>query len=495
MLKEIFKKAIYRTLIPTSGFAFSELFGGVFLALLISSFAEKNLLEEYGLTNEFLVLGFVLFCLKSFVSYASLKRLLQTSHNISKEVVLSHLNKVLAIKSTEMIDTDKLIKNVSHEVLSLQANGTTPILFIVSDSLAIFFMFITAAYFSPLIVGIFLCFIAVIGLISYSVTRKLTVIARLRSESEQKKIEYTRSLSTSRLVYQNLNIKKVLFDSIVDFTSVSADNGTKHQSITQLPRIYLELLIVIIFSATIFIELDLNQNYIISSIIIVRTFPNLIRIIYNQANIKAASVSAKLLEDGLLKGYVKEDILTEVICKIDNQKKMHIYSNDERYKNEIEVPTGLSVIVGPSGSGKSVLFKNALRYLNIHHIKAEYFSREMINDDLVVEHLASNFLNLSRSDRIPQEIYEIARRINSGEKNSTGEGERLILAYASHIDTDVIVLDEFFINIEDKQKKIYMDMIIKERKDKITILISHDQFAQNNPSIQRIEVINEDFQK
>ena len=490
MLKEIFIKAIKRTWIVAGIFALSELFGGVYLALLISSLADNSFVEDYGITNEYLILGLVLFSFKSFLSFVCLKKLLMTSFNISKEIVITHLNKVMSVKSTEIIDTDKLIKNVSHEVLSLQANGTTPILFIISDSLAMFLMLLIAAYFSPLIVVIFFVFVGIIGLLSYLITRKLADIARLRSTSEQEKIKYTRSLSSSRLIYQNLNIKKLFLSAIGDFADVSAEKGMKHQSITQLPRIYIELLMVVIFSAIIFINLGMNQNYIISSIIILRSIPNLIRIIYNQANIKAASVSAQLLEEGFLSGYSIEDVQTNVSCNLNKNNGLDIYTNNQRYKEQIEIPIGLSVIVGSSGSGKSVLFRNVLRSLNSNNINAQYFSRSMISDDLVIKYLALHFLNGPELDLIPNEIYQIAQRVSLGEKASTGEAERLILVFATLIDADVIVLDEFFLNIEDSQKKLYMDMLKKERKNKITVLISHDRYVQGNQSIQRLEVTN-----
>ena len=309
----------------------------------------------------------------------------------------------------------------------------------------------------------------------------------------KKKVIYGRSIGVSRVIYQFSNAGKNFISDIEKFTSISSLNGYKHQTITQIPRVLIEIVMVISLSLPLLLNIEINDKQILAFVIIVRTLPNFIRIMYNQGNIKAASVSANILEKGLSSKYAKEKVKTGLKIITNNNKGLTIKCNDCRYLDQIFIQKGFGIVVGASGSGKSVLMRNIIAALTKEKYNPLFFSREIINDNLATKLLALDINKrkiLKKDIEIFKELNSIVKRKINGEIISTGEAERLILYFVSYVKSDFIVLDEYFLNIEDRQKEKYINLLLNCRKNNYTILITHDKFIKKNKNLNIIDVFD-----
>ena len=241
-------------------------------------------------------------------------------------------------------------------------------------------------------------------------------------------------------------------------------------------------------------EVQTTKEQVVAFVIIIRALPNFIRIMYNQGNMKVASVSGSILEKALSSKYIKNTIGTEIDIISDNGNYIKIKCNDYRYLNEITILKGFSIVTGPSGSGKTVLMRNLVDELRVNGLTSLFFSKDLLGDELGIELLAKEINNRISSDIETcgfDEIKEIVTRKINGQKISTGEAERLILFFASYVDADLIILDEFLINIEDSQKEKYINLLLKRRSHVYTILVTHDKFLQKNEMLKHISILNE----
>ena len=171
---------------------------------------------------------------------------------------------------------------------------------------------------------------------------------RKRALSEEKSY-LCKSIGVSRVIYQFSNAGKNFISDIEKFTSIASLNGYKHQTITQIPRVLIEIVMVISLSLPLLFNIEINDKQILAFVIIVRTLPNFIRIMYNQGNIKAASVSANILEKGLTSKYVKEKVKTGLKIITNNNEGLTIKCNDYRYLDQIVIKKGFGIVVGASG--------------------------------------------------------------------------------------------------------------------------------------------------
>ena len=66
----------------------------------------------------------------------------------------------------------------------------------------------------------------------------------------------------------------------------------------------------------------------------------------------------------------------------------------------------------------------------------------------------------------------------NGANLSGGEKQKIALARVLHRDVDVLILDEFTSNIDKETAKEMLDMVVKNGRDKILFIISHDDLPE-----------------
>jgi len=493
VLLKVAKEAVRRTWFHGSVYAFLELFGGIYIALLVSSIATPNALSSKGIDVEIIVAGSFVFLIRTALSMGVLRKMLLTSFEISRDLIIDNFRALLNVGSARDIEIDRFVKNISHEILSLQANGTTPIIFLISDIQSIILLVGAALYYSIDTVVYFILFSGITAGIGYKVSKHLPQIADIRAINEESKLSLARSLGRSRVLYQASEAGDKFLEALSKYTEASSISGAKHQSITQAPRLLVEIVLVISLTIPLYSGYPILENQIIAFVILVRTIPSFIRVLYNQANIKVAKVSSSIIEQSLRSSYVAKMIKTEIEIRNTSDKLLEIKCDDRRYLSRFYIERGVTIISGPSGFGKTVLMRNLVDQLNQSGIDSFFLSREMINDEIAMRFLAIVIRDNLRNENndLTAEIEVIVKNAIEGEKISTGESERLILYFASGLTCKVLVLDEYFLNVPDSDKNRYVELFLLRRRLNYTLLITHDSFLLSNRALNVIKVIND----
>jgi len=496
-------KKIWELLKQSSGFilifSLCELYGGVFLGITISSMFDATFLNDNKISQNFFVAGLLFFILRSYLYFFANQKLLEKSFFFTKEIIDNQFNKVALVDSAETIESEKFLKNINHEAVSLQANGVTPTLFMVADAISISMLIGVALYFSWQASMIYL-FVGVMGAGCWGVTSKfLGQLANERAEAEQTKIKLASSLIISKSLYL---LSSTIFSLTKDFkaaTSKSAQSGTTHQAIIQVPRIFLEVTIVVVGATLTISNVDISGDALLSLMIIIRTVPNLTRMLFNLGNLRAAQVSIDIISEAEESSYRKLEI-TENLEVITNENGISIATNSSRYPDIVNINLGLNILIGPSGIGKTVLMKSACIKLNGDGFPTFFFPRNLVDDDVLMTYLISRVKELIERDKLCDpdllsELSDICNQNLDGQKLSTGECERIIIYYASTLKNRFVIMDEFFSNIPSKKQSKYFDMFQKSRGSEITVLISHDTNIISKQNISLITLSDGSFQR
>ena len=114
MIKSIFIETIKRSGLSSTIFAATELFGGLYLAFLVSAFASTGIIQDKNLTTTYIFLGLIFFLTRSFLSVLSIRMMLKTSFEISRRIILNNFNAVFNVDSSNEIDTDLFKKYLAR---------------------------------------------------------------------------------------------------------------------------------------------------------------------------------------------------------------------------------------------------------------------------------------------------------------------------------------------------------------------------------------------
>ena len=164
------------------------------------------------------------------------------------------------------------------------------------------------------------------------------------------------------------------------------------------------------------------------------------------------------------------------------------------------------VIVGPSGSGKST-FLRCMNLLETPTSGEIWFDGKLITDpktdiNKVREHMGMVFQNfnlfnnltimdniilaptklkLMNKEEAQETALNLLKRVNLTEKAdaypsqlSGGQRQRIAIARALYAETSVMVFDEPTANLDSESVKLFSEMIQNFSKDKICILVTHD---------------------
>ena len=488
------KNKIFKLLKNSLGFiivfSLCELYGGIFLGITISSMLDSTFLDDNRINKNFYILGLLLFVLRSYISFYVNQKLLHKSFLFSKQIIDSHFKKITEVDSAETIEAEKFLKNINHEVVSLQANGVTPLLFMLADAISISMLITVAFYFSWQASVIYLIMCAM-GAACWVITSKyLGKLAKERAEAEQKKIKLASSLLISKSIYFLSSTLSFLSQDFGSATSKSAKSGAAHQAIVQIPRIFLELIVVVTGAILFISNVDVSGEALLSLMIIIRTVPNLIRMLFNLGNLRAAEVSINIISEAEESLYRKQEIKEKLKVNI-NEGGIIITTKSPRYPDTLKINLGMNILTGPSGIGKTVLMKSVCIELNRNGFSTTYFPRNLVEDEVLMKYLSSKTKELIEHDEICEpsilsELSDICSQNIKGQKLSTGECERIIIYYASTLKDRFVIMDEFFLNIPLKKQSKYFEIFHKNRGSEITVLISHDSNIISKKNISSI---------
>lgn len=182
---------------------------------------------------------------------------------------------------------------------------------------------------------------------------------------------------------------------------------------------------------------------------------------------------------------------------------------------------GLNVIYGANGSGKSTLIYLICGLYRVHKRKCIFFNGKEISeldiDILRREKIGIYMQNQTSMDQFVYEMLydnmgikseEVLNLINENNLQSLylrddfnillymerhvkelsgGEMQRLCLLPVLTKDTDILIFDEPTSDLDDKSKKLLINILTMKSKDKIIIIITHDNYLFKD---KKVNIIN-----
>lgn len=473
----------------------------ILLILLITSFIIKNLFN-------------------AFLTYYKKKFLADIQVNFQSRVFKFYLN-----QSYEFFlenNKPRILRNLG--ILAEYIIVLENIINVMIEML-ILFLILTLIYLNNIQVGIFITIFSVIFtlLILKIFKGKFKKYGELINIYNEKLIDnYLDSLGSIRDIIlqkkQNFFVKSVLKN-----ISLQADVNVKNSFLSELPRLFIEIIFVIGISLLILVLILSNQDT--QAIIVTLTFttalclraiPSISKIIY-----QSSGLYFKIDTVNRVNALLKEFSISEV--KEDNSKNVSF--NDLVFKNivfsykknkSIKIFNNLNLtikknevigIIGPSGSGKSTLLDltcglitpdegNVLlddmqldsKTIESWQKKISYISQKnyLLNDSILQnvafaeeeEEIDINKVNeaikFAKLDNLINSKKDgIYFKIGEDGKNlSGGQRQRIIIARAIYRDSDLLIFDEATSAL-DKKTEIEIFNDIKENfKNKKTVLIS-----------------------
>ncbi len=337
----------------------------------------------------------------------------------------------------------------------------------------------------------------------------------------------------SKIVNQILNafIEVKLYKKSKFFTKEFKDSITREfgaikylDVLNKLPKIFIELLLVLIFFASILfiIKLNINLNIVIPYLALyfmaaLRIYPSISNIILN----RLALISGKISITQITKEFINlnKDVDTE------NEKYSNIFEFKDKIKFEnvfysfkgrkpileninFEINKNDFIgIIGETGSGKSTLIKLMMGFIapskgkiivdenNLEIIKNNFQSiigyvpqNFYLIDDTILKNIIfgdyEDNINIDKINKILKEVSlekfvnNLPSKLNTivgsnGKQISGGQAQRLAIARALYQEPELIIFDEATNALDEKTELEIIENINKIKKDKTIILITH----------------------
>jgi ABC-type multidrug transport system fused ATPase/permease subunit len=426
-------------------------------------------------------------------------------------------------------NSSKLIRNINVEIATF-ISLLNSILKLISES---FFLF------GVLILLFFIDFKATFFILTFTIF--LLIIYNFFTKKVLKKIGEIRHKSTATAI-QNLqesfgSIKEIkigffeeLFINSNKKIILEITKATKiFNTITQLPRLISEFLIVLIFSIIIIFFFDNTNDYKqlvvyigFYSVVVIKTAPCFLKIFSSIQQIHfSRSALNTLLDQFNLKKNINEDlykpkklftIQNNIILK--NVSFKYLNSEYAALNNvSLEIEKGQFVgVLGPSGSGKSTLMDIILGLIkpdvgdiffdqmNVRDLKKLYFIKigyvpqlTYLTDDTLANNIAlgQKEINYEKINEVikmanlNELVNKLPKKLESfvgerGEQISVGERQRVGVARALYNDPELLLLDEPTSSLDDASEMKIMETINSLRNKKTVIFITHKKTLVEN---------------
>ena len=440
-------------------------------------------------------------------------------------------------------NSSKLIRNINVEIATF-ISLLNSILKLISESFFLLGVLILLCFIDFKATFFILTFIIFLLIIYNFFTKKvLKKIGEIRHKSTATAIQNLQesfgSIKEIKIgFFEDLFIKsnKKIILEITKATQI-------FNTITQLPRLVSEFLIVLIFSIIVIFYFNNTNDYKqllvyigFYSIVVIKTAPCFLRIFSSIQQIHfSRSVLNTLVDQFNLKKNINEDlykpkklftIQNNIILK--NISFKYLNSEYAALNNvSLEIEKGQFVgVLGPSGSGKSTLMDIILGLIkpdigdilfdnmNINDLKKLYFIKigyvpqlTYLTDDTLANNIAlgQKELNYKKINEVIKmaNLHELVNKLpkklesfvgERGEQISVGERQRVGIARALYNDPELLLLDEPTSSLDHASEIKIMETINSLRKKKTVIFITHKTTLVENFD-QIIHIKNGQIQK
>ena len=467
-------------------------------------------------------------CFLTFFSWWRNKFLQEMRKNIGERLYTKYMFESHSYHLSK--NTSELIRNITLDNLTFTFSVLQS-LFLVTEILVIFFLGAILFYLQPVVTALVcLTFLFFIIIWYISLKKKLRYWGHNRQFYDGKVLKF---LNEGFFGHKEIKILGVenFFIKHFNFNLIKSTRSTLYSDfVTELPRIWLEFLLVISFCA-IFTFLLIFQELSFLTIApllaaytgaALRLIPSINRVIV-ATNILNVSNSVTNLFSQELKNEKQEiSLINESKQKLKFDKVISFqniyfsYSNDtpEIFNNfNYQIKKNEIIgIVGPSGSGKST-FANLLmgiHFPNQGKIKIDDIILERSNrrkwqnkigyvpqniflsDDSIEKNIAlgeeKHQIDVKKVEKLILDCQlsnfvsklKLKKESNIGElgsKISEGQKQRLGIARALYKDPDILILDEFTSSLDLTTENEIMEIIKKLKEKKTIFIVSHRQNA------------------
>ena len=474
-----------------------------------------------GLTILLIITYIVKFFYTIFLSSKQNSFAFNVHKGLTQKLYYGYLNKPYVFHTSN--SSGELISNINIELSVFTFNILLPIITLITEFLICFALCILMIFVNPILTILLISFLILITYIFQKITsKKIKKWGKLRQENEFESVKQMQEGFGGIKEVKFYGVENFFLERYRKFNTIVAETGRKHQTLIQLPRVFIELIFIFSICVSILINtfiLKDNSTFIETLALFaasaIRLMPSINKILNSIQSIKYAyPVIEKLeLEFIEINNYKKAN---EKVLKINfdsliikNLTYFHPETTIPVIDNlNIEIKRGeLIGIVGESGSGKSTLIDLILGLLetnlgeilvnnqkissvasswrkNIGYVNQNTF----LCDESILKNVAfgklDSEINLPKVKealkmaQLEDFILNLPDGINSsvgerGVKLSGGQKQRIGIARALYNEPEVIILDEATSSLDIETEKNFLDAINNISKEKTMIVIAH----------------------
>jgi ABC-type multidrug transport system fused ATPase/permease subunit len=474
-----------------------------------------------GLTILLIITYIVKFFYTIFLSSKQNSFAFNVHKGLTQKLYYGYLNKPYVFHTSN--SSGELISNINIELSVFTFNILLPIITLITEFLICFALCILMIFVNPILTILLISFLILITYIFQKITsKKIKKWGKLRQENEFESVKQMQEGFGGIKEVKFYGVENFFLERYRKFNTIVAETGRKHQTLIQLPRVFIELIFIFSICVAILINtfiLKDNSTFIETLALFaasaIRLMPSINKILNSIQSIKYAyPVIEKLeLEFIEINNYKKAN---ETVLKINfdsliikNLTYFHPETTIPVIDNlNIEIKRGeLIGIVGESGSGKSTLIDLILGLLetnlgeilvnnqkissvasswrkNIGYVNQNTF----LCDESILKNVAfgklDSEINLPKVKealkmaQLEDFILNLPDGINSsvgerGVKLSGGQKQRIGIARALYNEPEVIILDEATSSLDIETEKNFLYAINNISKEKTMIVIAH----------------------
>lgn len=488
-----------------------------FFTSLITNFF-KNFYKDKQLTLVFVIFILLFYSFKSlvigFANYLQYYFVFKIQSNIKINIFKYYIN--LPYKKFLDLNSSKITNLVTQDLHLFIFNFMVPLLVLIAESLIILSILILFMIINPLnfifFLVIFLLFLILFFFLKLS-TKKHKYWGEKRESLDEQSLKIFQNALT------NIKITKInnKIDYFVNDFSNKVYLSSKLQSffytILQLPRIFVELLIIFLLLLSYYILSNSGSNHdtLVSLALLTagafRIAPSINRVMLALQSLKYSQSTFIKVYSFLQRGkkFTKNNIIKNIIFKNSKLtfKNINFSYKKQKILNNISLDINAGefvAIIGKSGSGKSTLLDllsgiliptSGYTYLNNQKIKLNNFSWQKKigyvtqSNILLDENIYQNISFGTKVNKILiNEILSslnLKNFINSDNKNlgekglkiSGGQAQRISLARALYLKPEILLIDEGTNALDAVTEKVIMNFLYAQ-KGKITVIfVSH----------------------
>ena len=428
-----------------------------------------------------------------------------------------------------------LIKNLINETLIYSDKYIFAILNIITDCLTLILLTLLLLFYNPIVTSIIIFLVFFLALIYFKFTSLKIKELSIQRQEDEKKLFKLYNESFNNLKDINIyNLHDLIIQKTDPIISSFNNNYKKLYRLQVAAKPLIEIFLILFFLLFSFISiffLNSETSSLISTFALFgaaafRIIPSFSRLLNYSQDIKFSLSAKKIIEQDILNFNQnlfrkekkstfdsKKNIFNEI-----NLKNINFNYGDKEIFNELnlEIKNKQTIgIVGPSGSGKSTLLNIILGLLmpykgNISY-KIDNKSENFLNysnlfsyvpqdifllDDTVLSNIVFGKIQKEQSidhNKIQKilEMVDLSSFIkdtmnglntylgDKGKNISGGQAQRISLARALYYDSEILILDEFSNQLDEKTENNLLNIIKNLKKFKTIIIVSHKKNVTN----------------